>query len=284
MTSPPTGPVEIWGADTTAPPPPSPLLVSNDTSRTDTPTRVRWSQSQCKCYHRVRSLFTLWASHGYQLVWVMLSTAPGGEADKLSQHHKRLRQNLDRKLGFTGVQFFQVRTTEGYGVLHVVWAWQGDRPFFVKQNWLSNEWERIHGAPVVWVKRIGDGQQDREKVGRYIVDQNCGAGSFVRFSWSWWSLEMPLVKCWNSLKDNASVTFLDPTARWGRRREFIFPKREVVAAWEDLLRFGRAKLGDISLAIQGNEIVEVSCLPQGSQDFHKTSKSRPGLLTPQGAA
>lgn len=188
----------------------------------------------------------------------MLSTAPGGNAEKLAYHHKRLRQSLERKLGFKGVEFFQVETTEGHGVLHVVWAWRGERSFYIPQSWLSTEWERIHGARVVWVSRVGNGQRDRDKVSRYIVAQYCGGQSgFVRFSYSWWSCEFPLAKCWESLKALASVSFRDESGKWGWRREYILSMSEVVAAWEALLRDGEAMVSESLVAIIGREVVEV---------------------------
>ncbi len=188
----------------------------------------------------------------------MLSTAPGGDARKLAYHHKRLRQSLERKLGFKGVEFFQVETTEGNGVLHVVWAWRGERSFYVPQDWLSSEWKRIHGAPIVWVSRIGSGQRDRDKVGRYMVAQYCGGQSgFVRFSYSWWSCEFPLAKCWETLKTLASVSFRDDSAKWGWRREYVLPMSEIIAAWETLLRNGEVMLADVLVGVRERQLVEL---------------------------
>ena len=199
-----------------------------------------------------------WQSRGYQFLWVMLSTANGGNGSKLAYDHKRLRLSLDRRFGFGGVEFFQVQTTEGNGVLHVIWAWKGQRSFYVPQEWLSREWNRIHGAPVVWVGRVGNSQRDRDRVSRYVVAQYCGGQSgFVRFSYSWWRSEFPIGKCWEALKSLASVSFRDDTAKWGWRREFVRPMAEVVASWQALLTSGEALLGETLLRISGRELVEV---------------------------
>jgi hypothetical protein len=161
-------------------------------------------------------------------------------------------------LGFAGVEFFQVQTTEGNGVLHVVWAWRGQRSFYVPQAWLSSEWERIHGASIVWVSRIGGDESDRSKVSRYMVAQYCGNQSgFVRFSYSWWKCDFALSKSWETLKRMASVTFPDEDAKWGWRREYVRPLCEVIASWEALLRDGHALLGDVLLCFEGRGLVEL---------------------------
>lgn len=218
---------------------------------------TKWTRQQRRLYQRVRSLFTYWESHGYQFLWVCLTTAPGGDASKLAYHHKRIRQQLDRKLDYKGVEFFQVETTEGCGVLHVVWAWKGKRSFYVPQDWLSAEWLRIHGASVVWVSRIGKTQTDRDKVGRYCVSQYCAdQRGFVRFSYSWWSCAFPLHTSWERLKTLCSDTYRnDERHRW--ERHYHVPIAEMIAVWESLLRDGEAMLGETLLAIRGRAVVEV---------------------------
>jgi hypothetical protein len=191
------------------------------------------------------------------MLWVMLSTAPGGEASKLAYHHKRLRQSLDRKLGFAGVEFVQVETREGHGVLHVIWAWRGPRSFYVPQSWLSAEWQRIHGARVVWVERLRPGDQSRKSVARYVVTQYCAnQKALVRLSWSWWGLTVALASGWESLKRLASETYRDDERkRWVRN--YVRPMAEVVAAWQSLLTSGGALLGETWLEVRGRDVVEV---------------------------
>ena len=56
---------------------------------------------------------------------VTLSTAEGGDAEKLKPyHHKQLRNRVERQLGFQGLEYYQVGTEEGHGVLHIFWAWR----------------------------------------------------------------------------------------------------------------------------------------------------------------
>ena len=78
-------------------------------------------------------------------------------ADKLTYHHKQLRQQ-DRTtaLGFPRLGVLPgVRTEEGHGVLHIFWAWRvpdevnAPAGVWISQEWLSApQWQRegLHGG------------------------------------------------------------------------------------------------------------------------------------------
>jgi hypothetical protein len=55
------------------------------------PVAGEWTRKQKRGYHRVRSLLWFWECHQFQVLWVTLSTAEGGDAEKLTYHHKQLR-------------------------------------------------------------------------------------------------------------------------------------------------------------------------------------------------
>ena len=48
------------------------------------PVRPEWSRKQKRGYQRVRSLLWFWEAHRFQVLWVTLSTAEGGQAHKLT--------------------------------------------------------------------------------------------------------------------------------------------------------------------------------------------------------
>ena len=132
------------------------------------PVAGEWTRKQKRGYHRVRSLLWFWECHKFQVLWVTLSTAEGGDAEKLTYRHKQLRQRIERQLGFQGLEYYQVRTEEGHGVLHIFWAWRvpdGERPrhFWISQQWLSSQWEALHGAPVVWIKAYQPSHRSRNR-------------------------------------------------------------------------------------------------------------------------
>ena len=154
------------------------------------PVAGEWTRKQKRGYHRVRSLLWFWECHQFQVLWVTLSTAEGGDAEKLTYHHKQLRQRIERQLGFQGLEYYQVRTEEGHGVLHIFWAWRvpdGERArrFWISQEWLSSQWQALHGASVVWIKAYQPSHRSRNRLSRYVISQyvqdQCG---YVNMCWS----------------------------------------------------------------------------------------------------
>jgi hypothetical protein len=155
-----------------------------------------------------------------------------------SHRHKRLRQRIESQLGYRGLEYYQVRTSEGHGVLHVFWAWRvppGERfrRFWISQEWLSAQWEQIHGAPIVWIKAYKPGRRSRNRLSRYVISQyvqdQCG---YVNMCWSWKrSLGFPLGAVWGVLRklwSNANVVRI-------LRSQREVPMLVLLKTWEDLL-------------------------------------------------
>ena len=211
----------------------APSLDTNSQNRTkaaqsssDQPKRREWSRQQKRIYHRVMSLLQFWMSHNYGILWICLTSSPKSDPSKLAYHFKILRQRIERKLGFKGLQYVSIRTNEGNGVLHVLLSWRpprGVRPyrFYIPQRWLSEQWEAIHGAKVVWVARVRYGEKSRRNLSRYIVSQYCAnQNALVRISWSWRrSLGGPLVRTWKKLVEvcrNSGKTIKDAIVMWDK--------------------------------------------------------------------
>lgn len=169
-----------------------------------------WNKKQKRGYHRIQSVLQYWQANGFQVLWVMLSTAEGGNAGKLAYHHQVLRQRVERKLDYPGLQHYQVRTSEGNGVLHIFWAWRAldgfrRRSFYADQAWLGRQWEGIHGATMVWIARVKAGRASQNKISRYCMSQYVsGQAGYEYMSWSWGrTFGFPMVACWRWLKRKA---------------------------------------------------------------------------------
>jgi hypothetical protein len=186
----------------------------------------------------------------------MLSTAPGGSKEKLAYHHRLLRESIGRKYGFKGIQYFCVQTDEGNGVLHIVWAWKGEPYFAVEKEWLNDEWERIHGAKITWIKAVSDGEGSRARIGKYCITQYCAEQSgFVRFSYSWWLMPYAISSSWERLKRLGRDTYQGTDFKW--RTRYTVSMSELVAAWEELIENGSAILNGSLVEFQGRALVEV---------------------------
>lgn len=180
-----------------------------------------WNRQQKRGYNRVLSCLQYWQSNGYQMLWVMLSSPVGGDRSLMADRHDRLRRMVERK-GFPGIEHFQVRTSEGNGVLHVIWAWKSrdgfrSKSFYVDQKWLSSMWCMVHGAKIVWICRIGSHRRDVFKVARYCIGQYVGGQSgyeYMSYSWKR-SFGFPVASCWRKFKE-LFQSFNELVYEWSR--------------------------------------------------------------------
>lgn len=149
-----------------------------------------WSPKQWKTRRAVMDRLRYWQSMGYQCLWVTLTSAPNSPKERLRKDFQVLRKRIDRDLGFSGFEYVCVDTLEGHGVLHMIWAWKDPNPrkrasFYIPFDWLQEQWNGIHGAFHVNVKRIGSADKDARRLSRYIVAQYCGdQDGLVRLSQS----------------------------------------------------------------------------------------------------
>jgi hypothetical protein len=192
------------------------------------------------------------------LVRLDLTTATDGKADLLRLHLQELRRRVERVLGFAHVEMFTVETSEGNGVLHMVWAHEGPQSFYIPQDWLSDQWTQIHGAPVVWVRKMRVDRKDIKCVGRYFALQYLSdqRGALVRMSWSWWRSRVALARGWEALKRAGRKR--DEAATWtGCNPDFTtVTMNDLVCAWEAILREGTAVLGDTLFVVRGRDVGE----------------------------
>ncbi len=224
--------------------------------------RPAWSRKQKRWYHRIQSLLFFWESQGYQVHWVTLSTAEGGDGSKLTYNHKRLRQRIKKRLGYKQIQYYQIKTAEGNGVLHVFLVWRpaaGDqaRRFWIDQRWLSDQWQSIHGAAIVWIKAYNPGKKSRNRLSRYVISQyvqnQCG---YVNMSWSWKrSLGFPIGAVWGVLrkqwqkKNSLRIMNMQPE----------LPMLILIRTWEELLAGQAILMGDrVVQLIVGRGLVQTT--------------------------
>jgi len=150
-----------------------------------------------------------WEGNGYQILRVDLTSANDSNSDNLRKNFRRLRRRVENVFKFDDIEDFVIETSEGNGVLHMVWAWKPkkgfrQRTFYIPHKWLKKEWEKIHGAYRVYVRQYDKGSaRTRNRVSGYLVSQYMAKQEgFVRYSYSWRrSLGFPLVSYWNLFKD-----------------------------------------------------------------------------------
>lgn len=234
------------------PAPPSLVLYSHSAASTFNSLKSNaslkpWSRQQRRCYQRLNSWITEAWGRGCTLKRVDLTSTPSSDSTLLRKHHLELLRRINRRFGIS-FEFFIIETTEGYGVLHLIWA--SERPCFIPQRWLSAEWEKIHGANRVWIQPMGFKDGDKKRVTRYLVSQYLsGQTAFKRESWSWWRSKVSLSKAWKSfLQLTGACDISKPWAglNWQLRS---LSKQERLDGWTKLLTEGRCVLANVHLLI-----------------------------------
>lgn len=144
-----------------------------------------WDRKQKRTYKNLKSWMIYEKSQGGQLLRVDLTSIIEREKS-LTENFKELRRRVERVYGYK-VGYFKIETNEGNGVLHMVWSIRQKKAVWIPQKWLSEEWEKISGAKIVYIKRITETKGSMSRIGGYLVEQYlAGQGAIVRVSWSWW--------------------------------------------------------------------------------------------------
>jgi len=85
------------------------------------------------------------------------------------------------------MDYMKFKTNEGYGVLHVIFVGA-----FIPQQWLSRNWNEIHGAKIVDVREV----RGEKRLARYLISNYLVTQTFVRMSWSWGWVFRGFVSMW----------------------------------------------------------------------------------------
>lgn len=217
-----------------------------------------WTRQQRRVYQRLTSWCYEAKSRGAQLRRMDLTTARGGPSELLRKHLQELRRRVERDLGFSGVEMFVVETSEGNGVLHMVWAWVGDRYFIIEQWWLSKQWKNIHGAPVAFIRLMGLSKRDIRAVARYFAIQYlAGQSALVRMSWSWRRSRFAIGKAWKFMCRSLRLINKQREAQDWRNPQDDVPFSELLVAWEELLSIGSCILGSVLFSVEDREVKEL---------------------------
>ena len=213
-----------------------------------------WNRQQKRCYHRLRSFFSLTIGRKCQLLRVDLTTSGSGDPGKLREHLKELLKRVKRRWGYD-VVYFCVETSEGGGVLHMIWAIEGEKAVWIDQAWLSEEWEKIHGAKIVYIKRIDQRGGSAGRISKYFVSQYfAGQKALVRISWSWWKLHFAIVGVWKTFKSEIIKGMNIST--WMGRSPFneTLEYRDLIQGWEQLLKKGYVTVCNVMFFMSGKTL------------------------------
>ena len=147
-----------------------------------------YTKRQRKVYHRLISGLQV-ANHRKQKVRFMtLTSSHIRESRFLNKHFEILKKRIERKFGFKFNQYFKVETTEGNGVLHIVFCGK-----YIPQKWLSNQWKEIHKSPIVDIRIV---KGDSKGIARYLVGDYLCSQPIVRMSYGWGWVHKGFTSSW----------------------------------------------------------------------------------------
>ena len=111
------------------------------------PKPSKWSKKQKRGFQRILSGFTRAKALGKNVRFFTLTSSPTSKWRQINPHFQVLRKRIERNYG--KIEYIKFRTNEGYGVLHVLYTCP-----FIPQRWLSRNWDEIHGAKIVDIRKV----------------------------------------------------------------------------------------------------------------------------------
>lgn len=158
-----------------------------------------WNSKQRRTFQRILSGLKR-ASYERKRVRIITLTSPASHPRTVAGGHlltsrfQILRKRILRKWGCE-FEYLRLRTSEGFGVLHVVY-----KGAFIPHSWLKKQWYDIHGAQIVFIQAL----HGRKRLARYLVSNYmAGHHSFMRQSWSWRWVFRGFVGVWYRIRRNA---------------------------------------------------------------------------------
>jgi hypothetical protein len=169
------------------------LLVHNSTKRAVSPYQqpqehIRkahiWSPKQRRAYHRIISGYKYAHYLGGQLRFMTLTTSNEGADHVMKDDFNALVKRIRRHYGC--FEYVCVRTSEGNGVLHILF-----RGGYIPRTWLKRQWEELHRS---WNVDIRSTKRHHLS---YVINQYmCGQDYFERYSVSMRWVHRGFVKIW----------------------------------------------------------------------------------------
>jgi hypothetical protein len=164
---------------------------------------IDWTSKQKRCYQRIQSGFTVANRYGNTVRFITITSSV--YSTQLQKHKRILFKRIKRKFG--EFEYLGVRTSEGNGVVHILY-----RGCFIPQAWLSNAWRDIHNSPVVDIRVV----RPFRGLGRYIVSQYLSDqdSAFQRYSWSWGWVYRGFVRNWKTICRLSCPDYKLAVQRW----------------------------------------------------------------------
>lgn len=189
----------------------------------------RWGwvdgKRQARAFHRLLTGLQIGQNMQAQMRFMTLTTAKRAKRrlrqsfDVLKLRIKRATYEHDGFVGFKFNRYFCLRTSEGNGVLHVVFWGR-----FIPWKWLQQQWIDIHGARGVDIRKVYDKRNKRVGglVG-YLITNYLSEQPIERMSYGWRWAWLGFCKSWKRVQET-----------YNNLRRWRLPYKEgMPATWHD---------------------------------------------------
>lgn len=215
-----------------------------------------WSRQQRRTYHAILTFLRICVARGWQVFRVDFSSPEGSDVHSLLRHYGELKRRAERRFR-CHISHYNIRTTEGNGVLHQIWAVDSKRPVYFPYAWLSSEWEKIHGAWNVHIRRAKAGRRHQQNIARYCASQYlAGQSSIAHCSYSR-DLPLTIGKAWNLFKREFRKGFFASSVCGVSPFVDVVSYVDMLRCWGELLDKGWCKISNAYFFIS-NRLIDVA--------------------------
>lgn len=154
------------------------------------PFHSSWTKTQRRLYHRVMSGFEM-AKRSNDYVRVLtLTSSPDYHNEPKAFHRdfEKLKKRIRRKYG--RFEYVAVKELSKEALIHLHLVYRGQ---FISQKWLSDTWNEVHQAPIVWIARLYTWKLAKH-LARYFIKEGFG-----RYWTTWKWVYKGFVKDWKRL-------------------------------------------------------------------------------------
>ena len=180
--------------------------------------RSRWSPKARRWYQRLLSGVTHHQGNRRRLRVITLTTGPGALGLDLNDSWQVLLKRIRRRWRRAGFEYWKLRTSEGLGVLHIIFSGP-----WIPHSWLSRSWEEIHFSPIVYIQEL---RQTRKKMISYLMRHYLPAHDdgrlYTRMSWSWGWVFRGFAGAWRWFW-RTSATRYDAIFEWNKLMRRVDP-------------------------------------------------------------
>ena len=140
-----------------------------------------WSPKARRWYQRLLSGVTHNQANRRQLRVITLTTSLEARGLDVNRSFQALKQRIRRRWPVTGFEYWKFKTSEGNGVLHIIYSGP-----YIPQRWLSRNWSEIHNSHIVYIQKM---RFRRKRLVNYLMSHYLPAHDhgrlYTRMSWSW---------------------------------------------------------------------------------------------------